>query len=224
MSSVSGKPGYRRDFLKLAATAAAVGPFFLFPARARAQKKTLKTLKIAKWAHFVPEHDAWFENVLAKEWGRQHDTEVTVDHIPVEEIGARASAEAAARRGHDLFMFPWPPAEYQRQVIDHAEIYQSVSFRHGNVDRLGHKSTFDPKTKKYFAFADSWMPAPLLYFEDYWSAVNMPLGRKLGPDGLRRPLATEVGRAGLQRAAAIELAGPDGPPGNCRGGRSGFKL
>ncbi|HXO22330.1 MAG TPA: twin-arginine translocation signal domain-containing protein [Thermoanaerobaculia bacterium] len=176
MSSDSGKPGSRRDFLKLAATAAAVGPFFLFPARAKAQKKTLKTLKIAKWAHFVPEHDAWFESVLAKEWGRQHDTEVIVDRIPVEEISARASAEAAARRGHDLFMFPWPPAEYRRQVIDHAEIYQAVSFRHGNVDRLGHKSTFDPQTKKYFAFADSWMPAPLLYFEDYWRAVNMPLG------------------------------------------------
>jgi multiple sugar transport system substrate-binding protein len=178
MSSVRGEKVSRRDFLRLAATTAAttaaVGPFFLFPERARAQRKTLK---IAKWAHFLPEYDAWFEIGLAMEWGRQHDVQVIVDHIPVEEVHARASAEVAAGKGHDLFMFPWPPAEFQRHVIDHTEIYQAVSFRHGTVDRLGHKSTFDPKTKRYFAFADSWMPAPLHYFEDYWrTAANMPLG------------------------------------------------
>ncbi|HVR06976.1 MAG TPA: carbohydrate ABC transporter substrate-binding protein, partial [Thermoanaerobaculia bacterium] len=67
-------------------------------------------------------------------------------------------------------------AEYRQHVIDHTEIYQAVSFGHGNVDRLGHKSTFDPGTKRYFAFADSWMPAPLCYFEDWWAEVGMPLG------------------------------------------------
>jgi multiple sugar transport system substrate-binding protein len=177
MSSLREKKVSRRDFLKLAAATtaatAAVGPSFLFPHRASAQPKTLK---IAKWAHFLPEYDAWFELGLAREWGQRYGVQVIVDHIPVEEIHARASAEAAAGKGHDLFMFPWPPAEFQRHVIDHTEIYQAVSFRHGTVDRLGHKSTFDPKSKKYFAFADSWMPAPLHYREDEWSAVGMPLG------------------------------------------------
>ncbi|HVT58647.1 MAG TPA: carbohydrate ABC transporter substrate-binding protein [Thermoanaerobaculia bacterium] len=163
----------RRDFLRLAASSAAAGPFFRFSDRAGARQRTLK---IAKWEHFLPEYDAWFENVLAKEWGQQHDTKVIVDRIPVPEVGALAAAEVAARKGHDLFMFPWPPAEYQQHVIDHTEVYQAVSFRHGNVDRLGHRSTFDPKAKRYFAFADSWMPAPLHYFEDYWGEVNMPLG------------------------------------------------
>jgi multiple sugar transport system substrate-binding protein len=51
-----------------------------------------------------------------------------------------------------------------------------VSRRHGQVNALGHRSTFDPQTQTYFAFADSWMPAPLLCVEDYWSAVNVPLG------------------------------------------------
>jgi multiple sugar transport system substrate-binding protein len=173
MSSAGSKKTSRRDFLRLAAGTAAAGPFFLFPDRASARQKTLK---IAKWAHFLPEYDAWFENELALQWGRKHDTTVIVDHVPVEEVAARASAEAAARKGHDLFMFPWPPAQYGQHVIDHAEVYQEVSFRYGNVDRLGHRSTFDPKSKRYFAFADSWMPAPLHYFEDCWSAVDMPLG------------------------------------------------
>jgi multiple sugar transport system substrate-binding protein len=163
----------RRDFVKLAAATAAVGRCLQFPAPAGVRQQTLK---IAKWAHFLPEYDRWFEAVLAKEWGERHGTRVIVDHVPVEEIGKRAAAEAAARKGHDLFMFPWPPAEFQRHVIDHAEIYQAVASRHGNVDRLGHKSTYDPNTKQYFAFADSWMPAPLHYFADQWAAVNMPLG------------------------------------------------
>jgi multiple sugar transport system substrate-binding protein len=173
MTNGTGKRISRRDFVRLAAVAAAAGPRLRFPEAAGAQQKTLR---IAKWAHFLPEYDQWFESVLARQWGERHDTRVIVDRIPVEEVGARAAAEAAARQGHDLFMFPWPPAEYRQHVIDHAEIYQAVSFRHGNVDRLGHRSTFDPQTKRYFAFADSWMPAPLLYFEDYWAAVNMPIG------------------------------------------------
>jgi multiple sugar transport system substrate-binding protein len=173
MTSNKEKMTSRREFLKLGATTAAFGPFFLFPDRARAQQKTLK---IARWAHFLPEYDEWFDGVYAREWGRRHDTRVEVDNIAVDQINARAAAEVAAGKGHDLFMFPWPPAEYQQHVIDHTEIYQTVGSRHGNVNRIGHRSTFNPKTRRYFAFADSWMPAPLHYFKDYWGEVGIPLG------------------------------------------------
>jgi multiple sugar transport system substrate-binding protein len=186
------KPVSRRDFFKLAAGAAALAgtagvagaglrlgaapapAAAATPAAALAGGK--KTLKIAKWAHFMPEYDTWFETVFAREWGERHDTTVIVDHIPVEAVAARAEAEAAARQGHDVFMFPWPPADHQQSAIDHSEIYQTVSFKHGSVDRLTHRSTFDPQSKRYFAFADYWVPAPFLYHEDYWSAVKMPLG------------------------------------------------
>src|SRR5713226_419796 len=103
-----GKKLPRRDFVKLAATTAACGPFFVFPDRVRASQKTLT---IAKWAHFVPGFDAWFDE-LARDWGKLHDARVVVDHIPVERISARAAAEVAAGKGHDVFMFPWPPAVY----------------------------------------------------------------------------------------------------------------
>src|SRR5499427_2580133 len=162
----------RRDVVRLAA-AAAVGPFVVFPDRTLDNQQTLK---IAKWAHFLPEYDEWFTGVLAEEWGRQHDTNVVVDHIPVESIHAAAAAEVAAGSGHDVFIFPWPPAEFQRHVIDHAEIYQTVAFKFGNLDQLAHRSTFDPTAKKYFAFADSWIPAPLHYFVDHWGEIGMPLG------------------------------------------------
>ncbi|HKD25164.1 MAG TPA: hypothetical protein VKC66_04510 [Xanthobacteraceae bacterium] len=162
----------RRDVVRLAA-AAAVGPFVISPDRALASQQTLK---IAKWAHFLPEYDEWFAGVLAEEWGRQHDTKVVVDRIPLERIHAAAAAEVAAGRCHDVFMFPWPPAEFQKHTIDHNEIYLEVAFKFGNLDRFAHRSTFDPLAKKYFAFADSWTPAPFHYFKDHWGEAGMPLG------------------------------------------------
>jgi len=163
----------RRQFVRLAASAAACGPLLLSPRGASGREKTLK---IARWSHFLPEHDRWLVDVYAKEWGKQHDTTVEIDLISTDQIHARASAETAAGKGHDLFMFPWPPAEFQPYAIDHTEVYQTVGARHGTVNRIGHKSTFDPKTKKYFAFADSWMPAPICYLGDYWTAVGAPAG------------------------------------------------
>jgi multiple sugar transport system substrate-binding protein len=172
MSNVKGKRVSRRDFIRLAATAAAAGPFFTFPSSALAGKKTLK---IAKWAHFLPEYDAWFLG-MAKAWGKQYDTAVTVDSIPVEAVWARAMAEAKAGKGHDVFMFPWPPAEFQQHVIDHGEVYQTVAGKYGQIDRFSHRSTFNRKDKRYFAFADSWIPTPVHYFQDYWGEIGGPLG------------------------------------------------
>jgi multiple sugar transport system substrate-binding protein len=173
MTTIKGGNSSRRDFLKLAAGAAAFGPYFLFPERARA---TQQTLKIAKWAHFLPEYDQWFVNVLTKDWSQKNDTNVAVDIIPVEQIRDRAFAEVKAGKGHDLFIFPWPPAEFHQHVIDHGEIYQAVASRVGAIQQLAHRSTFSFQTKKYFGFTDFWVPSPLHFFGDYWGQIGMPLG------------------------------------------------
>jgi len=163
----------RRSFLKLAGSAVAFGPFFLFPDRALAGQKTLK---IAKWAHLLPDFDQWFENVWAKDWGRQNDTKVSVDIIAVEEVRDRAFTEVKAGKGHDIFMFPWPPAEFSPHVIDHQEIYDAVASKYGVIQQLAFRSTFNARTKTHFAFADFWMPSPLHFFQDYWAQIGMPLG------------------------------------------------
>jgi multiple sugar transport system substrate-binding protein len=163
----------RRDFLKVAAGVAAFGPFCSFPVRALAGQQTLK---IAKWAHFLPEYDQWFANVLAAEWGKRNDTNVIIDLIPVEQIRDRAFAEVKAGKGHDLFIFPWPPAEFHQHVIDHGEIYQAVAARVGAIQQIAHRSTFNFHTKKYFGFADFWVPSPVVFFDDLWSQIGMPMG------------------------------------------------
>lgn len=172
MPGVKRKQFPRRDFIRLAAGAAAAGPYFLFPTHALASQKTLK---IAKWAHLVPDFDLWFESA-ARDWGRQHDTRVTIELIPVEQVRDRATAEIKAGKGHDVFMFPWPPAEFHQHVIDHGDVYQMAASKYGAIPQLAHRSTFNLKNKQYFAFADSWSPAPLHFFQDYWAEIGMPLG------------------------------------------------
>jgi multiple sugar transport system substrate-binding protein len=164
----------RREFVKTAGViAAGAGASMIFPGRALAQQKTLKILQ---WSHFVPGYDKWFDGVFCKEWGEKNNTKVTVDHIAIPEVNARAAAEVAAQKGHDLFMFLSPPAAYEKQVIDHAELYQEVEKKWGKTVELGHKSTYNPKTKKYFAFSDSFVPDPGNYRQDLWSQVGYPKG------------------------------------------------
>ncbi|WP_242342248.1 ABC transporter substrate-binding protein [Anaeromyxobacter terrae] len=163
----------RREILKAAGVGALAAAAGGTPRHVRAQQKTLK---IVQWSHFVPGYDKWFDGVFCKQWGAKHGVQVVVDHIAIGEINARAAAEVSAQRGHDLFMFLSPPAAYEKQVIDHTEIYQAVEKKWGKPIDLGHKSTFNPKTKKYFAFSDSYVPDPGNYRQDLWSQVGFPKG------------------------------------------------
>jgi len=173
MTRISSAKFSRRNFLKFAGGAAALGPFFLFSPHALASPKTLK---IAKWAHFLPEFDDWFVKVWAADWAKQNNTNVSVDVIPVEEIRNRAFAEVKAGKGHDIFIFPWPPAEFHQSVIDHAGVYQAVASKMGAIQQLAFRSTWNPATRKYFGFADFYMPTPVHYFQDYWAQFGMPFG------------------------------------------------
>jgi multiple sugar transport system substrate-binding protein len=167
----------RRDFMKIAGTggiaAGTLGPAFLFPERAAAQQKTLKILQ---WSHFVPAYDQWFNNTFAKQWGEKHNTNVIVDNINLTDLNTRAASEAQAKKGHDIFMFLSPPAAYEKQVLDMTHVYQEVEKKHGKKIDLAHKSTFNPKTKKYFAFSDSYAPDPGNWHKDWWTEAGYPNG------------------------------------------------
>ena len=90
--------------------------FAPFVSRAYAQTKTLAILQ---WSHFVPAFDTWFDE-FAHDWGTKNGVAVTVDHIPEQDIAARAAAEVAAQSGHDLFMWNGAggPHLYRKYLID----------------------------------------------------------------------------------------------------------
>jgi multiple sugar transport system substrate-binding protein len=166
----------RREFVKLAGTgalAAGVGPAFLFPERAQAQQKTLKILQ---WSHFVPAYDTWFNGKFTKEWGQNNNTNVVVDNINLVDLGTRAASEVSAQKGHDLFMFLSPPAAYENSTIDMSHVYQEVEKKHGKKIELAHRSTYNPKTKRYFAFSDAYTPDPGNWYKDWWAEAGYPNG------------------------------------------------
>jgi multiple sugar transport system substrate-binding protein len=140
------------------------------PGRARAQQKMLKILQ---WNHFVPGYDKWFNETYVKEWGEKHDTQVVVDNIGLAGLNSRAAAEVSAQKGHDLFMFLWPPPVHEDQVIDHREIYEECELKYGKAIDLAIKSTYNPKTKKFYGFSDSYVPDPINYRKDLWDDVGV---------------------------------------------------
>ncbi|MGB7971451.1 MAG: extracellular solute-binding protein, partial [Candidatus Deferrimicrobiaceae bacterium] len=176
MGKIKRRTISRRDFIKAAgigAVAAGAGPTIIVPRRSYGAGKTLKILQ---WNHFVPGYDKWFNNTYTKEWGAKNGMEVIVDNIGLAGINARAAAEVSAQKGHDLFMFLWPSPDFENQVIDHKEIYQECEKKYGKPIDLAVKSTYNPKTKKYYGFSDSYVPDPINFRKDLWGDVGMAKG------------------------------------------------
>jgi multiple sugar transport system substrate-binding protein len=137
-----------------------------------AKKELAGTLRILQWSHFVPAYDKWFDNVYTKAWGRANDTEVIVDHINQAELPARVVAEASAGRGHDMVALLAPAPQYEDQVINHNEIVQEVSKKRGKMKAVAFRSCYNPKTKKYHGFPDSYAPDPVNWRKDLWTEVG----------------------------------------------------
>ena len=148
----------------------------------RGSRPSLKTLKILQWSHFVPGFDRWFDGVYTKEWGSRHGTEVIVDHMTATEVAARGAAEAAAGKGHDLFLFQSPPAAYERHVLDHRDVVEEIERKHGKMLPLALRSTLNPRTGKYFAFSDSYVADPGNFRLDLWAEAGYPEGPRTWED------------------------------------------
>lgn len=191
----------RRKLIQAAGVGAAA---LALPKKSRAAKKTLR---IVQWNHFVPAYDKWFNGEYVKEWGEKNDTEVIVDNIGIPAINPTAAAEVSAKKGHDLFMFLWPKAAYEEDVIDHAEIYQECEKKYGKPLDLAIKSTYNPKTKKYFGFSDMFVPDPINYRIDLFDEVGGNVDtwdniRKYGKM-IKEKAGTNVG---IGQAAEIDTA------------------
>ena len=177
---MSGETGLsRRELLRRAgigAGAAAVGGAaapYAFAGPLRYKGRWLKgDLNIIQWIHFVPAYDQWFDKTWIAQWGQANDVQVKVDHIANTDLAARAAAEVAAQSGHDIFGFLSPPAAYEDQVIDHASVIQEVERKVGKYGELGLKSTYNPKTKKYFGVSDNYVPDPVVWRHDIWNGVG----------------------------------------------------
>ena len=52
-------------------------------------------------------------------------------------------------------------------------LYEECERKYGKPIDLAIKSTYNPKTKKYYGFSDSYVPDPVNYRKDLWDDVGM---------------------------------------------------
>jgi multiple sugar transport system substrate-binding protein len=128
-------------------------------------------LSVVTWAHFVPRYDAWLRT-WANDWGERNDVEVTIEHEPYTDLPALAARQVKAQRGHDIFGFLAPPARYEDQVVDHTSIVSEIEHQVGPYGDIGRRSTFNPKTRKYFGVSDYFVPAPMIWRHDLWNSIG----------------------------------------------------
>jgi multiple sugar transport system substrate-binding protein len=167
----------RADLLKRGAAGAfAVSMFGGLAERAGAfagpmkfKDKHLKgDLKILQWAHFVPAYDTWFDNTYTKLWGERNDVQVHVDHINNALLPSAAASEVAAQSGHDMVQFLFPPSALEKSTLPLNDIVQEVSKKLGKMTDVAFRSTYNPKTKRYFGFPDNYVPDPIHYRKSMW--------------------------------------------------------
>jgi multiple sugar transport system substrate-binding protein len=129
------------------------------------------TLSIVQWEHVVPAYDAWL-NSWATRWGERNDVAVEIDRVPYTRLPSLAAAEAKAGKGHDVFGFLSPPAAYEDDVMDHADVVAEVERAVGRYGDLGRRSTYNPRTRRYFGVSDGYVPSPALWRHDLWESVG----------------------------------------------------
>ena len=133
-----------------------------------------KSLSIVQWAHFVPAYDTWFDK-FAKDWGDKNKVAVTVDHVPVQNIPARAAAEASAGSGHDLFGFNGSGGAhlYRKFFIDVADLVKETEKKYGKVTTIGKQLGYNPDDGTWSAFPDFYINFPGMYQKSLWDEIGM---------------------------------------------------
>ncbi|MGN6572361.1 MAG: ABC transporter substrate-binding protein [Pseudolabrys sp.] len=162
----------RRRFLQTTGLGIAAAPV-LSPFVAKEAFAADKALSIVQWAHFVPEYDTWFDN-FAKEWGKKNNVAVTVDHIPVQNVPARAAAEASAQSGHDLFGFNGAGGAhlYKKFFLDVADLVKETEKKYGPVSVIGKQLGYNADGT-WSAFPDFYINFPGMYQKSLWGEIGV---------------------------------------------------
>jgi hypothetical protein len=132
-------------------------------------------LRLLMWSHFVPQHDEWFDT-FAQDWGERVGVNVTVDHIDVTTIPARISSEIGSDEGHDLIQFIATLSQFEPSVNSMSDLMDEANNRFGQQLELCQKSSFNPTTENYYAYAPAWSPDPGDYRKSLWEEAGFSDG------------------------------------------------
>ncbi|MFC6882836.1 MULTISPECIES: ABC transporter substrate-binding protein [Actinomadura] len=150
------------------------------------------SLSILMWSHFVPRHDKWFDR-FAADWGKKVGVTVRVDHINTVDVPRRAASEIQAKQGHDVIQHIAPFSQYEPSVLDMTDLVQEATRRWGQQLELCRKSSYNPNTKRFYAYCPGWSPDPGDYRKSMWQKVGLPNGPSSWDELLRG--ASEIKRS-----------------------------
>ena len=112
---------------------------------------------------------------VRKGLGEKNNIAVTVDHIPVQDVAARAAAEASAGSGHDLF--GWNGAGgahlYRKFLVDVTSLVEYVEKKYGKVSTIGRQIGYNQDDKTWSAFPDYYINFPVMYRKSLWDEVGV---------------------------------------------------
>jgi hypothetical protein len=121
-----------------------------------------------------------------------------VDHIDQAQIPTRIAAEIQAGQGHDLIEYIATLSQYEPSVIDMKDITDEASKRWGTQLELCKKSSMNPTTGKFFAYAPGWVPDPGNYRKSLWEPVGLGNGPTTWEELLR-------GGAEIKKSKGVQM-------------------
>jgi multiple sugar transport system substrate-binding protein len=162
----------RSAFLRSGAALAFAGPH-------RYTRLALRDeLRILQWASPTPGYDAWLA-ARARAWGERNDARLTIDHASSSDLPARARAELVGERGHDLVQLLAPPTVLQHDVVPMDDVVAEVTRRRGRPSPVARGSAFNPRTRRWFAFPEHYVPLAVVRRTDLvphaprsWDAIG----------------------------------------------------
>ena len=97
--------------------------------------------------------------LFAKDWGDKNKIAVTVDHIPVANVAARATAEASASSGHDLFGWnsAGGPHLYEKYLVDVRSLVEEVEKKQRQRHQIGRQLAYNEDDRTWTAFPDYYI-------------------------------------------------------------------
>jgi ABC-type glycerol-3-phosphate transport system substrate-binding protein len=164
---------------------------------AEPSRKLSGDLKILLWSHFVPSHDTWFD-AFAKAWGQKVGVNVVVDHIDQAQIPTRIAAEVQAGQGHDLIQYIATLSQFEPSVVDMKDVVDEANRRWGTQLDLCRKSSVNPTTGKFYAYAPGWVPDPGNYRRSLWEPVGLGNGPSTWDELLR-------GGAEIKKSKGVQM-------------------
>ncbi len=176
VSARSGKRITRRQFLTAAGAGAAgaaalklVAPWEVGVAPAQIRGTVLRILV---WSHFVPAYDTAFDK-FAGDWGKANGVSVRVDHIPIDQLPARAASELAAGAGHDIFQQNGviQTTLYYKDMVDVSDICDRLGKKYGGWIRIARNVAV--VNGAWYGLPEFYIPQPILWRTDLFKEYNL---------------------------------------------------